>query len=520
MKKVYVIFILIVLLGLSIRLYKIDIPLLEFYPTRQIQTAEITRNLYADEFNLFKTRVHYFGPGNVLFLLEFPLYNAVIALIYKLVGQPLEIYGRLMSIVGWLLASIFLFRITRRLTNNRIALFSLFIYSFSPLSVIVSRSFQPDQWMLSLSIGAIYFIEKWTRTQKLTDFYLSCFLASLSILVKLPSAVFTIIPIALLIYEFHDRAIPTSSVTSGSSVNLAILSGHNRRTRLRDLIIFAFIVLTPSVIWYLYTASAPKVQLLEEGFTFSNWFRPSLFIDPKYYSTIFGFQYNLGLLPIGIFLFLVGVSLKLKASQKLLYYWLAGVVGYFIIFSRHVSVHEYYHLPLLPIAAIFAGIGLEKIIKQLRGLVVSRNLLLFVLACFYLVSSMIVVVNRGYKLIPRFNYVLETANAIKNSTKPSDLIIGSMDAGPSLVYYSNRTGWSFNVDRGKAKDHLEFVKIENEKTPSAIEELKQLRKKGAKVFASANKDQFLSNKSFSDYMYTNYKVLKDNNKFVIFDLKN
>lgn len=474
MKRINIICVLIILLGLLIRLFKINIPLLEFYPTRQIQTAEITRNLYADGFNLLKTKVHYFGPGDVLFLLEFPLYNTVVALIYKLAGGPMEIYGRLVSITGWLLASIFLFRITGRLTNSRVALFSLFIYTFSPLSVSVSRSFQPDQWMLTLSLGAIYFIEKWARAQKPIIFYLSCLFASLAILVKLPSAVFTIIPIALVIY---------------------------RKTRFYKLIVFVVIALTPSIIWYLYTATAPKVQLLEENFTISNWFRPSLFIDPKYYSTIFGYQYNFGLLPLGIFLFLVGIALKLKGSQKLLYYWLAGVMGYFIIFNRHVMGHEYYHLPLLPIAAIFASIGLEKIIKQLSGLAVNRNLLLFALACFYLISSMVVVVNRGYKLIPRFNYVLETAKAIENLTSSNDLIVGSMDAGPSLVYYSSRTGWAFDVSQ-----------------PNNIQQLEALRTRGAVVFASADKNRFLSNFNFSNYMYSKYKVLAENPNFIIFDL--
>ena len=67
-------FLVIILIGLTIRLWKIDIPLLEFNPSRQIQTAEITRNLYREGFKVLTPSVHYLGPGPGLSSILFSVY--------------------------------------------------------------------------------------------------------------------------------------------------------------------------------------------------------------------------------------------------------------------------------------------------------------------------------------------------------------------------------------------------------------------------------------------------------------
>ena len=115
---------------------------------------------------------------------------------------------------------------------------------------------------------------------------------------------------------------------------------------------------------------------------------------------------------------------------------------------------------------------------------------------------MIIISDRGYKVIPRFGHVLETADTISKLTTPNDLIIGSMDAGPTLVYYSQRTGWDFDVNQ-----------------PDTYLRLEDLRSQKAVIFASANKEQFLQNGEFARYLYQNYRPIIDNQNFVIFDLK-
>ena len=471
-----IVLLLIVIVGLLIRIWRIDLPLLEFYPTRQVQTAEITRNLSKD-FDLLKPKVHFYGPGEGLFLLEFPLYNLPIAIFYKFVGSPQEYFGRLFSILGWGISAIILYKLARKYTGEFCALSSVFIYTFSPLSVLTSRSFQPDQWMLTFSMAAIFYIDKWLAKRKPLFFYLGSIACAVAILIKLPAVVFTLVPILLIMWS-------------------------RQRLNLLNFAKFALISLVPSTAWYLYSASLAKESGLSNAFAIYNWFRPELFLNPQFYTTFFGYQYNLGLLPIGMLMFLIGLVIKLKKEQSILYFWLLSITIYFIIFNRHNMVHEYYHLPLLPIAAIFVGIGLGKIWQSLDSFVISKNLLLVAIGGFYLISSMIIISDRGYKVIPRFGHVLETADTISKLTTPNDLIIGSMDAGPTLVYYSQRTGWDFDVNQ-----------------PDTYLRLEDLRSQKAVIFASANKEQFLQNGEFARYLYQNYRPIIDNQNFVIFDLK-
>src|SRR3989344_9134723 len=98
-------------MGLVLRIWNLDIPLIEFYPTRQVQTAEITQNLIKDNFNFLNPRVDYYGPQNIYYLYEFPGYNLVVASVHKLFGNVNDINGRIVSIFSYLIATIFLYKI-------------------------------------------------------------------------------------------------------------------------------------------------------------------------------------------------------------------------------------------------------------------------------------------------------------------------------------------------------------------------------------------------------------------------
>lgn len=511
MLKGNILLILILGLGLALRLYRIDLPLLEFYPSRQVQTAEIARNFYRYELDITKPVVSYLGPSLTPFLVEFPGYNFTVAQVYRILGSADEVIGRLFSIVGWIVSTYFLFQLAKRYIGEKAALISLAFYTFSPLSILVSRSFQPDQWMITMSLAAVYFLDRWRRGQELL-FYLSATFASLALLLKIPAVIFTLIPAAFMIISKNVKLISPKSITYFTTA------------------------LVPSAVWYLYATYVSRAgEVLKENVVLSNWFGLEVFLNPKYYANIFGFEYNLVLLPAGILLFLIGVLTKLKKDQRFLYFWLGSVVLYFFVFNKHNMTHEYYHLPFLPIAAIFIGIGAEKVIKILdlqlpRKFLIRRKALLlftFSLPAITLVAAgfliflimLIPTLKRAYGPIERFAYVPETARAIQRLTDANDLIIGSMDAGPSLVYYANRRGWSFEVDRKNTAQTLAFYGVRDKKVKDTIFDLEEKKSQGAVIFAAANKNQFLSNKEFASYMYQNYEVLEDNENYVIFSLK-
>lgn len=481
MKKVYLIFALIATVGLILRLWRLDIPLLEFYPTRQVQTAEITRNFYYEGFNLLRPTVNYLGPDSRLFLVEFPGYNFIVALLYRMAGGPYEFLGRGFSVLGWLVSLIALFAIAKKMCGTWVALVASFFYAFSPLSILTSRSFQPDQWMLTFSLLSLLLLLKSRRSR--LGFFLSALFMSLAVLTKLPAVIFTLVPVGYLM-STSKKYLPF------------------------DKFVYLIIAAVPSFIWYLYVAVVnSNVSNLVNQTEISTWFGAELLINIKYFSNMFGFEYDVGLMPIGILLFFAGLAIKLKRDQYLLYWWLAGVTIYFLIFNKHSMTHEYYHLPFLPIAAIFIGIGASRIIGLYKSLVVPRGWLLVAGSSLLVLLMLPPTLGRAYKPIDRFKYVPETGRAIQRLTTPTDLIIGSMDGGPTLVYYSQRRGWLFDVQ----------LKSLTENDP--VEKLEKLRGAGAKIFASANKVQFNSNKIFSTYLYENYNVLEETDNYVLFDIR-
>ena len=494
MKKVNIILILIISAGLALRLWRVDLPLLEFYPSRQIQTADIARNFYKYDLPITKPAVSYLGQDLTPFLVEFPGYNFAIAQVYRIIGSADEVIGRLFSIIGWLVSVYFLFQLAKRYVGEKAALISSFFYTFSPLSILISRSFQPDQWMLTVSLAAIYFLASWHRRRELL-FYLSATLASIALLLKTPAVIFILIPAAFLLKSKKVELLSPKSIT------------------------YFGIALLPPVVWYLYVTYVNRMgEVLKESVVLANWFGFEIFLNPKYYSNLFGFEYNLVLLPVGMVLFLIGLSSKLRREQFILYIWLASITFYFVIFNKHNMTHEYYHLPFLPIAAIFIGLGFVKVTRSFRDLIIPKNLSLA--TCFLLLVVMMLppTLGRAYKPIERFSYVLETAEVIQKLTKPDDLIIGSMDAGPSLVYYSDRRGWPFEIDRKNTAETLAFYGVGDKKVVDPIEDLEQMRSNGATIFAAASKDQFLENDEFAKYMYGSYRVLVETDNYIIFDL--
>lgn len=492
---------LILVVGLFLRLYKVDLPLLEFYPSRQIQTAEVTRNLYREGFSVLAPTVHYLGPQNSLFLVEFPLYNLAVASLYWLGGGVEETFGRLFSILGFIASFTLLYKLAREYTGKIGAVAALFFYTFSPLSIMVSRSFQPDQWMLAFSLASLYFLHLYLKRKgqrsdfaTMALFLLSAGLASLSILLKIPAFIFTIIPAVYLLLK-----------RGNNSLNIPG---------------YLAVALVPVFFWYVWAVLVSRAGIVLPANTqIANWFGFEVFASPKYWSNIFGFEMNLVLLPVGMILFLFGLAVKGAIRPQFLYVWLATVILYFLIFNKHNMTHEYYHLPILPIAAIFIGGAVQKIYETISNFVVPKGWLFGGLGFFSLVLMLPPTLARAYQPIDRFKFVPEVAALIQAVTKPADLVIGSMDAGPTLVYYADRVGWTFEVNREDQTRQFAFYGTQDKIVADPIHELETLRAEGAVIFAAGNKGQFLQNRLFSQYMYKNFEVLFENENYIIFDLR-
>ena len=204
----------ILIIALSLRLYKIDTPLADFHSWRQVDTAAVSRNFVNKEFNLLKPiyddvssiQSGIENPKGLRFV-EFPIYNATVALIYKYVPiLPLEVFGRLVTIFFSLILIFVIYYFLRLEIGYIAAIIGSLVYSIFPFFVFFSRVFLPDTTAVSMTFLAIFFIYLYSKTNKnnLSVFYYlsSSILFSLGLLIK-PTVGFFLIPIVYLFFKKH-----------------------------------------------------------------------------------------------------------------------------------------------------------------------------------------------------------------------------------------------------------------------------------------------------------------------------
>jgi len=330
-----------------IRLTNINSPLLEFFPPRQTQTAEITRNIYVNGWPDFWTpKVRNFTNGSPIpYVLEFPLYNGIVALAYQLFG-PNVIWGRIVSLAFFLGSTLIFYRLAIVTIPAIPTILAILFFTFSPLHILISRSFQPEELALFLLLFAVY-KKSWL-------------IFSLAVLTKLPITLFA----------------PVMLYTS--------LRGAKRRG---NLIAKFILSLLPSAFWYFRAGQLTIHPAISRNFELSNWFQPQLWLQPRWYFSLFQIEQVLLLTTLGLLFFWLGFLLKLSEKKiDLWFVWLTSGLLYLSIFNYHAMTHEYYHLFLLPPLSIFVGLGLSKILeitkrfsKNIQTLSIAGILLLFIL---------------------------------------------------------------------------------------------------------------------------------------------
>lgn len=335
----------IILSGLVLRLYKIDQPILEYFPERQTQTAEITRNIYANGWSDFwipKTRYVSDYKEATPKILEFPLYNAAVVSLYRLFGYHL-VFGRVVSLFSFLILSFYFAAIARKFSDKKILFPSLIIFVFSPIHVLISRSFQPDEFSLMFLIMSIY--------------YNSFLMLLISGLIKLPSYIFGLL--------------------------IMLLS--------KNLIRSAFLYLLFFIPIALWTLRASLIMKNSAYYTLENWFNVAYFFDYKWYFSVFNILHLNVLTTLGLLFFLLGIiegwSVK---SMELWRKWLLASLIYIVIFNYNNSTHEYYSLFILPPMAAFSGLGILKI----SNLITIRNKLLkkvSICLIFFLITAGLII---------------------------------------------------------------------------------------------------------------------------------
>jgi 4-amino-4-deoxy-L-arabinose transferase-like glycosyltransferase len=405
------------ILAVVLRFVLIDQPYIDRWSWRQSDVAAIARNFANNGFRFAYPQIDWAGSAPGYVGTEFPILPFLAATCYKFAGAH-EWIGRSQAVIFFAFSLPFFFLLVREIFGSTAAVWATFFYSFAPLNIFAGRSFMPDVPSLSLSISGLYFFLRWIDNSKLALFLLAAIATSVALLIKLPTAVIGA-PVLFLVWRkwrwnFLKR---------------------------RALWLFATIVLLPSVAWYWHA------HFIAERFYPHHLFgEGGLRIESfSWYWHIARQTATSSFTPILSIMALIGLLAAARSKYSgLFYWWLAGML-LFIVVVGYGNRHRWYQLPLVPIAAAFAGAACASIASKIsssRSAVITLSILLagsFAVLAYFNVrplyeSSAAQLRDAGLKL--------------KKITARDALIVAADTGDPTIFYYAERKGWHFLEEDG------------------------------------------------------------------------
>ena len=447
---------LIIILAFLVRIYKLDSPIADWHSWRQADTAAVSRNFIKD-FNPFYPRgVDMSGVA------EHPIpnlgaYRFVEFPIYNLAVYPLYL----------------LFGVDDKYSRLASVLFSLGSIVF--LYLITRKYTGTGTALLAAFIFAVLpFNVFFSRS-------------------TLPEPTFIFFSLGM-IYFVDQRKLALGLIFSAIAflikpwaIFFALPLIYSNWPPSKKKILLALMAITPFVVWRLWIMQYP------EGIPASNWllngdeirFRPAFWwwiISERIGHLILGVT--------GAFLFFLGLILKPKSGNYFLHIWAFSFFLYFIIFATGNVRHDYYQVIFVPIASIFLAIGFVALFKGFNGSILRiwtiPVAILFLGLTFYFTWTQ---VREFYK----FNNppIVEAGKFADKILPPEAIVVAPYNGDTAFLYQINRPGFPVTA----------FPLIE------------MVENYGVTHYVSVNRDDE------TNWVLRHFKILEDNSKFVIADLR-
>jgi len=274
-------------------------------------------------------------------VLEPPLVEYLVSLIYRVIGREEIYYARFLTSAFWLVGGIFMYRITKKLVSTDAALFATVYYLFVPMGVLISRSFQPDSLMMMLFLASLYLLINYFEVGVMKYLLLASVVTAITLLLR-PLVLFAIF-CAFLALSLQKK-------------------GSWRKIIDRSLIIFSGVSLLPAAVYYGYGIVFAGFM----GWKLSTSFMPHLLTKRDFWLGWFQLGANVAGSAFLIAAILGFFLLPNRITRALI---IGLAISYFVFgvaFTYHIHTHPYYHIQLFPIVAICAAACFANIVTALR----------------------------------------------------------------------------------------------------------------------------------------------------------
>ena len=477
----------VTIFGVFLRLIEIRQPFVDHWSWRQADVAMIAENFYRNGFNILYPQINWAGSSPGYVGTEFQVVAFIASLFYLLFGVH-EWIGRSVSVFFFAVSVPFFYLLVRKVSNERSALFAVGIYTLAPLSIFSGRSFMPDMASLSLSIIALYlFAESLGRERNLWLLIVAAMATSLAILVKLPAIIIGL-PLVYMAWKKWR-------------VQLLVIP---------QLWIFTALSLIFPSVWYSHAyfisvSDFPHQMFGSEGITIGNL---------SLYGKILRLAATSSLTPLLFVMLVVGIFLPPpRKFGRVFHWWLFGIL-LFAFMAAWGHRHPWYLLPLVPVAAAFAGFVCDFVLLRLLQPHGSKLVLVSACLTFFLALAFLsyVYIHPLYQSwgIPSLNAGIE----IDRLAPPNSLVISADDGNPTTIYYSKRKGWHF--PQGSVL-RLPWPADGRQ----AISEFETLRTQGGSYLIFTRSTFYLLSDQYIDfqkYLDSRYRRVRDTAEYIIFDL--
>lgn len=416
----------------------VNLPPCSIHVWRQCNTLAVARNFANEDMNIFKPRVDRRHNTDGVTGMQFPLYEWMLACIYKLSGEYAAV-SRLFSLMLISVSVIALYQFVFISSSSAVAAaVSAASLCFSPEIFYQGFNAMPDVLSICSSCLSLFYLARWHCTASNSWFNLSLIFIMIAGLVKLQYLMFGAFHLVFL-FRYY-------------------IAGHLNAKHIVSYILAGAITISVPVTWYLYANHLIEESNLRDfGLTFrpaSNFNSALSILKDNLLSDLPELLLNYS----ATILLIIGLTGFIKTSMWKHPLFIPMLITFFIYIVYHLielnqmADHQYYMLPLMLLLSIACGYGARVLYsKNQLTILMLLILLLPVLACIRIIPARWLNEN---KALPVEFLDARKLKQLKMMVPANALVLAGPDeSGCIYFYFLEKKGFGYN--------HAEYVKRKN-----------------------------------------------------------